>query len=618
MGQRGVLQRSLLVCAFAVVCVASVGWSGPSRAADSPKSFCPEGPVAAVGATSAEMARKLLNRGREHAKAGDPCAAERALTAAAGWPGERGAAMSELGALYEQAGRLDDAARAYAKALEANIGDRRARDRLLALRRQQATERAKTIMAEAEALQAQGKKEEAVRRYRDVLQVEPFHKVAVTRMADLLAELGKNKPAEKGYIRAISIDPEYEPAYTGLLNLRERIKQDALEQDRARARAATSDEKVAVYRRILRHYPNDREAWVKLAQTLMGLHRFDEAEDVLYKMLGRNRFDATANAMLKTLAKLRADAESHPDAAANRAPRRSETELRHALLANPENIQARLELADLLLASRHAAEATDEYRAVLALHPRSQPAHMGLGLAFVAQSRFEEAEAAYRSAIRINPFSADGHHGLGLALAMQGKYSGAELAFRDSIRLDPENPRAHGNLGLALELQQRLSEAEAAYQMAVDLAPSYKIAAANLTRLRKRSEGPSPGGFDMPKPSLADASGDVAAAQGKDNGGAESLPVSQEMRAAARQSVSWRRLVAKERALRASFEQANLELDVLERMRQAGKGEPTALDKAITEKKEELAAFSEMLIQVRQNRERFVGDSMSTDPPKTN
>jgi Tfp pilus assembly protein PilF len=94
-----------------------------------------------------------------------------------------------------------------------------------------------------------------------------------------------------------------------------------------------------------------------------------------------------------------------------------------AVELDPEQYEARLNLASVSLRFRDYNTAEEQFRAVVAAQPRNYEAVIGLGVALRGNRKFEEAEQQYLAAQRIDPGRADSYFNLGL---LYQEYKGSE------------------------------------------------------------------------------------------------------------------------------------------------------------------------------------------------
>jgi tetratricopeptide (TPR) repeat protein len=272
----------------------------------------------------------------------------------------------------------------------------------------------------AEAYWNQQKLDEALVWYKQAVQHDPKHLIALRNYATVLAEAGKHTEAEQ------------------------------------------------VVRQALEVAPGDPKGLNNLGDVLVTLGRAAAAIPVLTKSL---EGDPDSPEALQNLA--RAYGETGDTAKAVEAARQ-------AIRVQPDFDAAHNTLANLLVEQGQLAEAEQEFRKALELDPKSAIAHYNYANLLVAREQFSDAERQLREAIRLAPTMAAGHRNLGNLLGMRGDAEGAERMFRRAIELDPNDSESHYNLGNALAAQQRIPEASQSYRKAVELRPRYDQARVNF------------------------------------------------------------------------------------------------------------------------------------------
>ena len=101
--------------------------------------------------------------------------------------------------------------------------------------------------------------------------------------------------------------------------------------------------------------------------------------------------------------------------------------------------QARLGLADALLAGGDAGEAVAQCREILKQEPGAIEAIVILGAALAAEGQVEEAIPYLERALELDPRNARAHFHLGLALYDRGQSQSAIAHLNEAIRLQPDN-----------------------------------------------------------------------------------------------------------------------------------------------------------------------------------
>ncbi|CAA7613588.1 FkbM family methyltransferase [Magnetospirillum sp. UT-4] len=145
--------------------------------------------------------------------------------------------------------------------------------------------------------------------------------------------------------------------------------------------------------------PSDRRVQLELALTLYQLGRLEEAR-AAYTILVRDT-EAPAEAW-RGLARL---LQGEGRAAA------AEAALRRAVAIAPDDLDARLHLADMLASRLDLAGAAELYHDVLAIDPTSAAAHAGLGQVLVEMGRGDEADDQFERALAMDPDNASARLG---------------------------------------------------------------------------------------------------------------------------------------------------------------------------------------------------------------
>jgi len=206
------------------------------------------------------------------------------------------------------------------------------------------------------ALNAQGKLQEAAAAYSTALAHNPNHVGALFNLGLVLQTQGKLEEAAAAYRRALSHKPDYAEAHGNLGNTLQ--AQGKLE------------EAVACYRRALSCRPNYAEVHSNLGNVLMAQGKYAEA------------------------------AASH----------------RQALTFRPDNAEAHNNLGLVLMEQGDVDAAVASYRQALTHKPAYVDAHINLGNALREQGQPAEAAASYQRAIILDPDNAKAR--LGVASAM--------------------------------------------------------------------------------------------------------------------------------------------------------------------------------------------------------
>jgi tetratricopeptide (TPR) repeat protein len=158
-------------------------------------------------------------------------------------------------------------------------------------------------------------------------------------------------------------------------------------------------------------------------------------------------------------------------------------QLRKALETNPDDLLARSNLATYLCDQGRVDEAMTHCWKVLEIDPQWADAHNVLGNALRLQGKLDEAVAEYRKALKIAPDRAATHNNFGLALRDQGHIAEAIDQFRRALELNPRLAVAYNSLGLTLHSQGQVAEALEQFRKAVEVNPGFARAHFNLARI---------------------------------------------------------------------------------------------------------------------------------------
>lgn len=150
----------------------------------------------------------------------------------------------------------------------------------------------------------------------------------------------------------------------------------------------------------------------------------------------------------------------------------AETELRAALLIQPDFALAHNNLGHLLSEQGKLEEAVGELREAIRIKPQLRISYGNLGSALKRQERYDEAIVAYRAELEYEPRCASAYSNIGLAYQEAGDLFLAIAHYRKALEFEPEHAIVHTNLGIALLLQGDVEVAIVEQRKAVSLAPT--------------------------------------------------------------------------------------------------------------------------------------------------
>ncbi len=302
---------------------------------------------------------------------------------------------------------------------------------------------------------AQNKHAEAVVTFREAVRRDPGYVPAWLRLADSLLELGLVTEAEAAYLEASQADPNSASAFYG----------------RGRVKAAQGDLRgaAALYEKACEIFRDYGAAHYALALIYRRLGEDDASRrhmrlaeehkltippirDPLLAEIQRRNAGAVdlvqAGLALEAEGKLGESVEAH---------------LR-ALEADPNLVQAHVNLISLYGRLGETEKATQHYHAALRLNPDQAECHYNYGVLLFEQDRMSEAKQSFMRALEINPFYAEAHNNLGHLLEKEGRLTEALKHYREAVASKPDYRLARFHLGRALAHQRRYGEAIAQFR----------------------------------------------------------------------------------------------------------------------------------------------------------
>ena len=320
------------------------------------------------------------------------------------------------------------------------------------------------LIEQGQALEAQGKLDEAMQCYLEAIRLAPDPARAHLNHGNVLLLQGDLPGALAAFRAAIEHKPDYAGAYYNIGN--------ALLND------GQLDEAVANYRRALEIQPDYAEVHCVLGVALKELGQVDdaiasfktalqidpelvEARTNIGNILGE--LFNTGNALLK---------DGKLDAAI--------AQYRLALEIEPNLAEAHYNMGDALKQLGLLDAATDSYHSALQIKPDYAEAHISIGIIQHDQGRFDRAMASYRRALEVRPDYAEAHFDLGNALKDLDRLDDAVASYRQALEIKPHLIEAHNNMGLALQELGQLDSAIASYHRALELRPDFVDAHNNL------------------------------------------------------------------------------------------------------------------------------------------
>ncbi|XP_064083702.1 LOW QUALITY PROTEIN: protein O-mannosyl-transferase TMTC2-like [Macrobrachium nipponense] len=175
-------------------------------------------------------------------------------------------------------------------------------------------------------------------------------------------------------------------------------------------------------------------------------------------------------------------AEAHLEAGEYRE---AQEVLSRVLALHPHHVPAHLAFSRMLQANGSRVEEAEQWlRRAVALAPSDPHAHKHLGQLLLEQNRVEEAVKAWLRAAMLDTQDHTAAFNAATALRLAGSHQHAENFYRRAVQLQPQDVSSHRNLGAILHLNGKLEEARRHYEIALKLSPGDPQTTTNLHRLK--------------------------------------------------------------------------------------------------------------------------------------
>ncbi len=288
---------------------------------------------------------------------------------------------------------------------------------------------------------------EAITAFSSALALRPDCLPAIIALAQMYLSANQLDQAEPLFRRALTQDPACVPAMVGL----------------GKIAAARHDFAAAVrqFESALARQPDATEIYYPLAMAHRGLGNVTKARELLKK---KGRTIATvADPLMDELQKVRIgyDELMLSGVAMGQAGKLDSAleKLKEAVLADPQNPVARVNLGTALAKSGHSDAGIEQFRTAIRLKPDCIQAHSNLGVLLLEKGRSQEAIEHFRQAIRFDSESANAHLGLADALAETGNHELASTHYSHVIRIDPRHLSARLGQVVALTRMKLYTDA---------------------------------------------------------------------------------------------------------------------------------------------------------------
>ncbi len=341
-------------------------------------------------------------------------------------------AHNNLGDVFSQQGRIDEAVTHFQRALEINPDNAEAHFNL------------------GLSFGKKGRLDEAVTHYQNALQIKPGFEPAHYSLGNALLQKGNMGEAITQFQQALQIKPDNADAHYGLAA--------ALRQE------GRLDEAIVHYQNALQIKPDNADAHNNLASALWQEGRVDEAIAHYQQALQIKPDNADAHYNL---------------AIAFRREGRMDEAIAHyqqALQIKPDNADAHNNLGNVLLQTGRVDEAILHFQQALQINPDNAGSQNNLGQALLQHGQVKEAITHFQRALQIEPAEAAVQNNLAWLLATGPEASlrngdkAVELARQANELTGGENPVMLHTLAAAFAEAGRFGDAVQSAQKAIELA----------------------------------------------------------------------------------------------------------------------------------------------------
>lgn len=354
---------------------------------------------------------------------GDQDAARAALDTVTVQAPQAGLAWYRLGEIAFKQGRLDDARRAYERALTApgaapftpaGVASRK----VTPLAAYASAGLARVARDRGERGDAAGAPSwPPADPLVDAVVAESRHSDLLLKHAGLATRAGDSAWREYLVRRALAFNPQ---------DLNVLMEVAALLQATGRA-----NEALTYLRQHETLAPGDHHGLVEQGRALIDLNRLDEAEAVL------RRAAAVRDAAAEYNLGLALDRQGRWDEARQHYEQALAIDRFHARAMN--NVAVGLDQRG------QSGAAMPLFERAIQVSPEAAEFHLNYGTALLQQQRLDDAERAIRAGLALDPRSANGHSNLGIVLANRGQLAPALDEFRQALALDPRHDNARRN-----------------------------------------------------------------------------------------------------------------------------------------------------------------------------
>jgi len=289
--------------------------------------------------------------------------------------------------------------------------------------------------------------EEALGAFTTALSLDSGYAAAHYNIGNTYARMGQHEAALNAYKKAIRLNPEFVDAEVALGCAQEDLGQ--------------LEDAAASYGRALEIQPDYAEVHGNLGKVLVKLGQLDDAVASFRRALEIMPNSAEMHFNLGMALRTSGQRDS------------ALASLNRALEINPEHAAAHGEVGAILLELRQFDASIASSRRALAINPGFVLVLNNLGCALKEIGQFDAAVAYYHQALEIVPDSVMLHSNLGITHFEAEQFDAALTSLRRALAIDPDFATAQVNLGVALKELGQHDAAVACCRRALEIKPDF-------------------------------------------------------------------------------------------------------------------------------------------------
>ena len=414
--------------------------------------------------------------------------------------------LVNLGTAYQAKGDFASAIAKYQQALQLDPNSSSAKQGLQTASSQNQDKQLKDISTAGDDLFKQGKYDEALQKYKQLLDLNPKNAVALFDIGATYQAKGDLDAAIDQYNNALNYDStndQYKKALNSALDLKAKpIIDKAVAEHKNKNYAQAID----LYQQALQLCPNNASIWFNIATAEYARQNYPKAKEYFAKALKLDRTNQIDN--LYFIATIDDNDGHGTDAlyeykkylseaakgnyASNASARakalgqditatikiKSDTEL-----AQIQDAAKAYQQAVELQQQQHFDQALPLYQQAISLQPKEASYAYGLGTLYQQKNDIDQAINWYQQANNLDPKNKDFSNALKAANELKsdslvdqavqkqtsGDTSSAIALYKQAAVLTPQNARLWSDLGTAYQQSDQFKDAQAAYQKGYDL-----------------------------------------------------------------------------------------------------------------------------------------------------